>query len=66
MSSYLKTADWEKSYSKYRMALIYMSTGDLEILLEWYQLADSGFNLQIQALKDELEFRSSKLGQELS
>lgn len=66
MSSYLKTQDWEKSYSKYRKALYNISIPDLEILLEWYMLADSGFSFQIQALRDELEFRNSSLGGELS
>lgn len=65
MSSYLKIADWEKSYSKYRIAIMRLNTPELRVLLEWYQLADSGFEFQIQALKDEIEFRGSSLGKEL-
>lgn len=66
MSIYLKTADWEKNYSKYRKALTSISIPDLQILLEWYMLADAGFNFQIQALQDEINFRTSGLGGELS
>jgi len=65
MCSYLKILDWEESYFKYRKILCCFNTSDLRALLEGYLLADSGFDLQIQAIRDELEFRNSPLGKEL-
>lgn len=69
MSIFLKTQDWESSYSKYRHAISSMKDEDLEMLLDMYGLLSNmyeQYRLEKQALTDELEFRRTALGKELT
>lgn len=61
-----KTQDWEKSYSKFRKAIIDIETAELEFLLDVYGMMNPLiYKIEIRAISDELEFRNSSLGKEL-
>jgi hypothetical protein len=68
MSTSLKTQDWEKSYSNYRESFQKLTIEDLCLLKECYYMLDIGdtYSFQLQAIEDELYFRSTPLGKELS
>lgn len=56
----------DENYSNFRMNLFSIETDDLEILLDAYAMMGHHlFELQIKAIKDELEFRNTSLGREL-
>ena len=66
MSFTSKIPDWENNYSKIRIMLKAFKTDELELLFDSY--ATMGypiFELQIKAIKDELELRKTSLGKEL-
>jgi hypothetical protein len=66
MSFTSKIPDWESSYSKMRKRITTFKMDELEVLQDAYIMMDpSYFELQIKAIKDELEFRKSSLGKEL-
>lgn len=61
-----KTQALDESYSNFRKSLGDMETENLEILLDAYTtISIPLFGLQIEAIKDELEFRNTSLGREL-
>jgi hypothetical protein len=61
-----KTRVLDESYSNFRKSLGDMETEDLEILLDAYTIMGIPlFEAQINAIKDELEFRNTSLGKEL-
>lgn len=61
-----KTQALDESYSNFRKSLVDMETENLEILLDAYTtISIPLFGLQIEAIKDELEFRNTSLGREL-
>lgn len=71
MSTSLKTQDWEKNYSKYRESLCNLTIDSIVFLKDCYCAIDkqqdiSSYSFQIQALEDELCFRNTSLGKELS
>ncbi len=66
MSSISKTPDWESSYSKLRKTLMIFEIEELEFLHDTYIMMNpSFFEMQIKAIKDELELRKTSLGKEL-
>lgn len=66
MSTTSKTPDWESSYSKIRKQLHTFDICELEALQDAYTMMDFDFyELQIKAIKDELELRKTSLGKEL-
>lgn len=69
MSSILKTQDLVRNSSndeEFRKALSAFKIDDLEVLLDWYMLyEDDLFKSQIEALKEEIYLRNTKLGKEL-
>ena len=70
MSFTSKIPDWESNYSNFRKRIITFKMDELEVLLEVLQDAyimmdPSYFELQIKAIKDELELRKTSLGKEL-
>jgi hypothetical protein len=68
MSTSSKTQDWEKSYSNYRESFQKLTIEDLHLLRQCYYMLDIGdnYSFQVQAIEDELYFRSTPLGRELS
>lgn len=66
MSSTLKTPDWASNYSKVRKVTASFKTEELEVLQDTCAILEpSDFELQIKAIKDELELRKTSLGREL-
>ena len=66
MFSISKTPDWESSYSKLRKRLHCFDICELEALQDVYAMMDPiYFELQIKAIKDELQLRKTSLGKEL-
>jgi hypothetical protein len=66
MSTTLKTPGWESSYFKVRKVAANFKTDELESLQDAYAMMDPGhYELQIKAIKDELELRKTSLGKEL-
>ena len=66
MSFTSKIPDWASSYSNVRKQLYSFEICELEVLQDAYVMMDPNyFELQIKAIKDELEFRKSSLGKEL-
>jgi len=62
----LKIQDWEKSYSEMRKMFCAFKTDELEFLSDTYVVMGTTlFELQIKAIKDELELRKTSLGKEL-
>lgn len=61
-----KTQALDESYSSFRKNLNNIETYDLEVLLDAYTMMGLPlFKTQIEAIKDELEFRNTSLGREL-
>ena len=66
MSSTSKTPGWESNYSNFRKKLVRIKTEELETSRDVYIMMDpTYFELQIRAIKDELELRKTSLGKEL-
>jgi hypothetical protein len=65
MSATSKIQGWEKSYSKFRAALLDVETADLEILVDLYRMMCPRREMEIKAVLDELELRNTSLGREL-
>ena len=66
MSTISKTQDWESSYSKIRKLLHAFKMDELEFLQDAYTMMNPVLHeLQIKAIKDELQLRKTSLGREL-
>lgn len=66
MSTTSKTPVLEKNYSKFRKALLGIKTDELEVLADIYgMMCPLSYKVEIKAISDELELRSTSLGKEL-